>query len=387
MPRLTKKLPTYRLHKASGQALVCLDGRRIYLGPHGSPASRAEYDRFVGEWLAHQRRLPDRPALSVNELMLAFWRYAESHYTRDGRPTRHLENLRDALRPVRRLYGHTEAAGFDAAALKAVRRAMVDAGLCRNTVNGRVGKVRSMFKWAVAEKLVPAEVLTELCAVKALDYGRDGVRETGPVSPVPDEHVRAVLPHLPAPVRAMVELQALTGMRPGEVVPMRSGEVDRSGAVWLYRPRRHKTMHKGVNRVVPIGLKAQEILSPWLKDDPDAFVFPPAAAVTARDEKKAARRAGARGPKRRGKKAHPKRPPGPHYSRSAYRQAVARACRKAGVPVWGPNRLRHALATKVARRFDLRAAQSVLGHKSVRTTETYVKPDPDRASDVMREDG
>jgi site-specific recombinase XerD len=53
------------------------------------------------------------------------------------------------------------------------------------------------------------------------------------------------------------------------------------------------------------------------------------------------------------------------------------------VPVWGPNRLRHALATKVARQYDLRAAQVVLGHKSIKTTETYVKPDPDQARSVM----
>jgi hypothetical protein len=33
MPRLTRKIPAFRLHKASGQAIVNLDGRRIYLGP------------------------------------------------------------------------------------------------------------------------------------------------------------------------------------------------------------------------------------------------------------------------------------------------------------------------------------------------------------------
>src|SRR3954454_8363440 len=32
MPRLTKKLPSYRLHKPSGQAIVSLDGKDFYLG-------------------------------------------------------------------------------------------------------------------------------------------------------------------------------------------------------------------------------------------------------------------------------------------------------------------------------------------------------------------
>ena len=33
MPRLTKRFPAYRLHKASGQAVVSLSGRTHYLGP------------------------------------------------------------------------------------------------------------------------------------------------------------------------------------------------------------------------------------------------------------------------------------------------------------------------------------------------------------------
>ena len=33
MPRLTKSLPKYRKHRASGQAVVTLDGKDHYLGP------------------------------------------------------------------------------------------------------------------------------------------------------------------------------------------------------------------------------------------------------------------------------------------------------------------------------------------------------------------
>ena len=50
MPRLSLRPPKYRKHKASGQALVTLNGRDFYLGPHGSPESRADYDRLVAEW-------------------------------------------------------------------------------------------------------------------------------------------------------------------------------------------------------------------------------------------------------------------------------------------------------------------------------------------------
>ena len=41
MPR--KPVPSYRLHKASGQARTIINGRHIYLGKYGSPESRQRY--------------------------------------------------------------------------------------------------------------------------------------------------------------------------------------------------------------------------------------------------------------------------------------------------------------------------------------------------------
>ena len=55
MPRLTGSFPRYRKHRASGQAVVTLNGRDFYLGPHGTNASRAYYDRLIAEWLIQGR--------------------------------------------------------------------------------------------------------------------------------------------------------------------------------------------------------------------------------------------------------------------------------------------------------------------------------------------
>ena len=46
------RVPKYRLHKGSGQALVQYRGQRIYLGVHGSPESRRKYREFVAKLLA-----------------------------------------------------------------------------------------------------------------------------------------------------------------------------------------------------------------------------------------------------------------------------------------------------------------------------------------------
>ena len=83
----------------------------------------------------------------------------------------------------------------------------------------------------------------------------------------------------------MIQLQDLTGMRPGEVMALRTGDLDRSGEVWVYRPARHKTQDKGFARAIPIGPKAQAVLAPWLKADPTAYVFSPAEAVAIRNAK------------------------------------------------------------------------------------------------------
>ena len=49
-------IPGYRMHCASGQAVVTLSGQDFYLGPHGTAVSKREYDRVVTEWLARGRR-------------------------------------------------------------------------------------------------------------------------------------------------------------------------------------------------------------------------------------------------------------------------------------------------------------------------------------------
>jgi integrase len=326
MPRLTRKIPAYRHRKARNLAVVTLDGRDNYLGPYGSPESKKEYDRLVAEWLAADRHVPTSPgnvattALTVDELLLRYWRFAEGHYLRDGRPTRELDNIRDAVRPVRRLYGDTPAAEFRPSNLKAIVRAMVVDGLCRSTINYRVGKIRRMFRWAVENELVEASVYQALMAVSGLRKGKGSVRESSPVRPVPVEDVEAVLPFLTVPVAGLVRLQLLTGMRPGEAVAMKAEDLDRSGAVWIYRPASHKTEGYDRARAIPIGPKAQEVLKPFLNGaDEGSHLFSPRVAVEARNTSRRLARSTPMTPsqKARKRKRSPKRAPGACYSKNA----------------------------------------------------------------------
>jgi integrase len=394
MPRLVHKLPSYRLHTPSGRAVVTLGGKDVYLGPHGTDLSKAEYDRVVGEWLANGRRSSGKSAvgerrLTVGALILNYWIFAKRHYRRDGQPTRELGNIRDALRPVQDLYGHTAAGQFGPMALKTVRQAMIDAGLARTTINFRVSKIRRTFRWATANELIPPEVYQGLMTVSGLLPGRDGVRETAPVKPVPEAHIAAVLPLVSKPVRAMIEMQCLTGMRPGEVMAMRGIDIDRAAAVWTYRPTRHKTQEHSCERVIPLGPQAQSILQPWLVADSSACLFQPAIAVAIRNATRRQNRKTPMTPSqaRRMPKRHPKRPPHDCYNKNAYGQAIMRACKKAGIPHWHPNQLRHTAATRIRQRYGIEAARQFLGHRSAVTTEIYAEADFNRVAGIMAEIG
>ena len=133
MSVLVSRTPAIRRHKPSGLAVITLHGKDHYLGPwpvdqrKAPPGAREAYDRLIAERLANGRRVPNAegaPALTVNDLILAFWLWAEQHYRHeDGTPTNELNDYRLSLRPLRELYGPTPAAEFSPLKLKAVRHA------------------------------------------------------------------------------------------------------------------------------------------------------------------------------------------------------------------------------------------------------------------------
>jgi len=385
MPR-TSKPPSYRLHRPTGQAVVTLDGKDYYLGLHDTKVSRDAYDRFIGEWLANGHRLPatrTSAGMSVSELILAYWKHAETYYVKNGRPTSEVTCVREAMRPLKRLYGSELAEDFGPLALKACRGEMVASDLSRRTVNNHVARIKRAFKWAASAELIPTSVYHGLQAVSGLSRGRSEARETEPVKPVPDEHVDAIRPHVSGQVWAIVELQRLTGMRSGEVVIMRGRDLDMTGGVWLYRPASHKTQHHGHDRIVDLGPRAQHVVKPFLKADLEAYLFSPADAVA---ERKAERRRNRKTPvqpsQRDRAKAKAKRAPGLRYTPGSYRYAIARACEIAEVPHWHPHQVRHNYGTMIRKEFGVETARIMLGQKSIAVAEIYAEVDRAKVRDV-----
>jgi integrase len=405
MKKRALRTPSYCLHKATGQAVVRIDGKDYYLGKYGTPESRAAYDRTIAEWLANGRCLAPKDAadaLTVTQLLQAYEQHAQHYYRNEhGEPGRELENIRLALEPLRRLYGPTPAAGFGPLALRAVQQDLVQAGLSRTTVNARVNRLRRAFKWAVSYQLLPPGVYEALRTVPGLQRGRCQAREADPIMPVPVDVVEATLPFAPAPVAAMARLQLLSCCRPGEVMQMRAIDLTMSGpdSTWTYRPARHKNQHRGLDRVIYLGPRAQEVIKPFLTTDLEAYLFSPRAYVEALHRRRAEQRQTKRTPSelRRKRQATPKRKPAERYDRRSYRLAILRAVDKANrerarqglppLPRWSPLQLRHTAATRVASQFGVEAARVVLGHAKVETTQIYAERDLARGAQIAAEVG
>ncbi len=433
MARPKNSVPTYRLHSPSGTARCWLNGAWVTLGKYDSPESRAEYARLLAELVvAPVPSAVATPAtrakdITVNELLLGFWQFADGHYRRaDGSPTNELPQFAQTFRLLRHLYGHTPASEFGPLALKAVREQMIAAGWSRKLINQRVGRIRRAFRWGVENELVPPAVLQALAAVPGLQAGRTAARETDPIEPVEDTVVDATLSFLRPAVAAMVRVQRLTGMRPGEVCQLRPADLDTGGPVWKFVPPQYKTKHRGKARVITLGPKAQAELTPFTPADPTDYFFSPRRVVADLHAERAARRQTPRyrshtERNRTVRKTKPERVPAARYTVTSYGRAVGRACEKAfplPAPLarrtgetesvwwtrlsaeqqkevagwrqahhWHPNQLRHAHATQVRQRYGLEAAQVALGHSKADVTQVYAERDQTLATKVSLEMG
>jgi integrase len=405
----TPRVPSYRRHRPTGQAVVTLNGRDFYLGKWNTKASRAEYDRLIGEWLAAGRNLV-KPGgdLTINELARDYWSFCKGYYRKpDGRPTGTLGGVRVALRLLRETYGATLVGDFGPLALEALQLRLIDKGFSRSTVNAQVAMIRRTFRWGVAKERVSPTVYQALAALPGLRKGRSAAREPRPVRPVADGVVDATLPHLPAVVADMVRFQRLTGARPNEVCILRPCDLEISGDVWTYRPQSHKTDYQdGRERVIAVGPKAQDAIRKYLLRDKRSYCFAPSDS-----EKKrlAVRHAGRRTPLSCGnrpgsnRKRSPKRHAGEHYTTDSYGRAVERAVMIANrkrteeaidnggkpelLPDWRPNQLRHTRATEIRKQFGLEAAQVTLGHSQADITQIYAERDLSLAFEVARKIG
>lgn len=416
MPRLFHRPPKYGLHKGTNQAIVCHQGKLVYLGPYGSEKSHQRYREFLDEWktLRH-REVPPRAAsredrlsgtitpgalrerwrqglkVSLDELIFVYRQHARSYYVKNGAVTREAELIEEVTALLGAQHGRDRVDDFGPVDLDEFRESLIDdRDWSRKFLNKQVTRLVAMFKWGAKKELCSPLVHQQLRALGGLKKGRTRARESEGVSCVEDAIVDKTLTALPEVVADMVRFQRLTGARPGEVCSLSPADIDRSSKVWLYRPDAHKTEHYEKHRVVPVGPKAQQLLQPYLLRSDEAYCFSPTESVEkARRRASAQRTTPATCGNTRGSNrvASPRRVAGDRYQVSSYRNAVRRACTRLDLTIWTPNQLRHTAATKIRQEYGLEAAQVICGHSRADVTQVYAERDLKLAIRVAEEVG
>lgn len=288
---------------------------------------------------------------TVDELCGAWLAHCETYYRRkDGTQTGEAKGCQQAVRQLRKMYGARPAAELQHADMLAVRDALVRSGIARVTVNRYMERTRRLWRWALDDGRITAQLKAELSQVQNLKAYRSDAPETEPVRPVDDAAIAATCAVMARNTADMVRVQRLTGMRPGEVCIMRWCDIDTSRTPWVYTPSHHKTEWKGKIRAVLIGRQARAILEKYRTF---AQPFSPQAAYDVEVAH------GVKG--RRGVRGIPDKLTA-QWDTPRYGCTVRDAARRAGVAAWAPNQLRHSFATEVRRRYGIIAAAALLGH-------------------------
>ena len=205
------------------------------------------------------------------------------------------------------------------------------------------------------------------------------------VKPVPISYIEAIQPYVSSQVWAMIQLQLLTGARPGEIVLIKIEDIDRSDEVWIFRPEKHKKDYLDIERDIYMGEKAQAIAARFMFGrEPDEYLFSP------REANQEAKSRDAQSSRRNDQKPNPKkttRVTGNKYTVDSYRRAINRACEKAGVKQWSPNQLRHNAATSIRKEYGIEAAQVILGHATADITQVYAERDKEKAITIAKKLG
>jgi integrase len=276
---------------------------------------------------------PSRPdRLTVDGLAVLYLAHAEKRFSGRHR-LKELANIRQALSPLRLLYGDLHPSAVRPLHLRAARQYWVDVkGNARSTIQVRMERVYRCWDWARSVELID----TTLPRIERLRYGDAPTAK--PIEPVELDLFEATMPFVSPIAVIMLRLMLRTAMRPGECCDMRGVDIDLSRELWRYRPAVHKGSHLDKVREVFIGPEARKLVEPHLK--PGYLWF------TAR---------------------------GNRYTSQLLHNQVMWACKKHDLPAWHPNQLRHSALTLIRRDMGLDAAQAVAGHSRIETTQVYAE--------------
>jgi integrase/recombinase XerD len=228
-------------------------------------------------------------------------------------------------------------------------------GLAPSSIGRHLASLSTFFRFLVFDGRLEENVAKLLVAPKVWDrlptvLGPAGVER---LLEAPDPATR-----LGRRDRAALETLYATGCRASEVANLRPADLDLVGGT-------ARCIGKGdKERIVPLGSRAREALSAYLRADRPALVArrPETATVFVSRS-------------------------GRPLSRVGLWHIVKVHARAAGLPARvSPHTLRHSFATHMlAGGADLRVVQEILGHASIATTQVYTRVELSRLREVHRQ--
>jgi len=413
-----------RPHRHGKRACVCWRRRHYHLGgwsaPPGdgsegvlAPPAAVKFGQLLQLWAEDPSAVPHPAGTTIVASLVA--EYLDSADAPTEKRAR--ARLKTAARLLLEQHGTTPVDEFGPLKLKAWQRYLAgledDSGrrrFNRTTVSQLIACVRRIWKWGVATERLEQPQYAILLTVSGPRPGE--CRESSPRPAADPDAVRATLPFLRPPARAIIELMMHTGARPGEICRLTPGEVFRSGkvdlpgagvvdldatGVWVYAPRKHKTAHIGKWKWIIFGKRSRAVLAPFLLRGQDEYCFSAREAVDGLHvEQRAARlaRGGGSGGSRKPAVVQRRRQWRDFYTPDTLRQAVCNAVRLANraraeagerpIGAFSPYMLRHLFASGIA---DLDQARAALGHSDPQVTLRYAKRDFAAAVRVASERG
>ena len=344
MHQKKKHLPGYLLHKPSSQAYVRINGRHCYLGKYDSAESRKKYNLIIADYmdgvpLDKEILKKESPPLSVGELAE---QYLISEEERFGCKHKQTYATKYAMLALTEKHAGLNAIEFGPKALKRIRSMLVDQQYAHSEVNARVNKIRSAFKWAVSEELIPESVWGALKSLPPLRRGEARIN-TPRVAACP-EAVEITIKKLHdmgnSGAAHLIQFLRWTGCRPSEGCGLTIGSLELDNSPAIVRLREHKTAQLNGERIIPLNEMAVEAIQGALlgnsKIGPEEPVF--------------------------------KSTRGEQFLSNGLYQAVRRTCKQFGIEPWAPYQLRHLVATEIINASGNEAsAAALLGH-SARST-------------------
>ena len=341
---------------------------------------------------------PDQtPVLTVAELVPRYLEHAAARYGKSEYGT-----IRDAVRLLLTQWAAIPISQYMPAFLLEYRK-LAFAKWSRKHAMGQTKRITAMWKWAATRNLVPVDVHTRLTLLEqpSLSEGHDNP----PIQSADPAIVEEVCRYLRPRIKMLVQLQLLTGARPGELLGLKPIDIDTRKEIWKVELKKHKNLHHNKKRTLYFGAQAQPILTEVMSGRPmDAYLW------DARDSERWRSEGAAR------------------LSTNAYALAVRRACLHAyplpadldriKVPMgakkwrwekkkewearmgeagmekvrawrrdhhWTPYQLRHTVATVVDDKFGAEASQLLLGHSSAKvTTAIYIDRERKKLLEVVK---